>query len=390
MKDFAINKLKWKKIKLGEIAEDISVRVDNPSESEFERFVGLEHFVSGALKINNWATTDDLVSSTKAFKAGDILFARRNAYLRRASLVEFDGVCSGDAFVLRENHSKIIPGFLAFIVNSEKLWDYANANAAGTMSKRVKWRDLSNFEFLLPPIDQQEKLAELLWAGDDLIQKKLKEINQLRLTHSIVIDNLIFESDFKYMPIKNIAIPELKGFVDGDWIESKDQSNSGIRLIQLADIGVRSFINKSRRFISEETLNKLKCFELFAGDILIARMPDPIGRSCILPEIDFRAITAVDVCIIRPNLKLHNPKYWEYVFNTSRWFNLMNQFASGTTRSRVSKKNLEMIEMPTPTLDEQNKLVNQLKSFEIVNGFSDENLNKLKVIQYQLINSLFE
>lgn len=390
MKDFAIDKLKWKKIKLGEIAEDISVRVDNPSESEFERFVGLEHFVSGDLKINNWATTDDLVSSTKAFKAGDILFARRNAYLRRASLVEFDGVCSGDAFVLRENHSKIIPGFLAFIVNSEKLWDYANANAAGTMSKRVKWRDLSNFEFLLPPIGQQEKLAELLWAGDDLIQKKLKEINQLRLTHSIVIDNLIFESDFKYMPIKNIAIPELKGFVDGDWIESKDQSNSGIRLIQLADIGVRSFINKSRRFISEETLNKLKCFELFAGDILIARMPDPIGRSCILPEIDFRAITAVDVCIIRPNLKLHNPKYWEYVFNTSRWFNLMNQFASGTTRSRVSKKNLEMIEMPTPTLDEQNKLVNQLNSFEIVNGFSDENLNKLKVIQYQLINSLFD
>ena len=82
--------------------KDSSKRVDNPRESEYERFVGLGNFVSGDIKIKTWETTENLDSSAKAFQAGDILFARRNAYLRRASLVDFDGCCSGDALVLRK------------------------------------------------------------------------------------------------------------------------------------------------------------------------------------------------------------------------------------------------------------------------------------------------
>jgi type I restriction enzyme S subunit len=164
-------KSNWTPTKLGELAAEISKRVDNPGSSKYDRFVGLGNFVSGDIKIKTWETTDNLTSSAKAFKAGDILFARRNAYLRRASMVDFDGCCSGDAFVLRENNDKVVPGFLAFLLNSDALWDYANSNAAGTMSKRVKWRDLAEYEFLLPPKDQQTKLAELLWAMDDVIER---------------------------------------------------------------------------------------------------------------------------------------------------------------------------------------------------------------------------
>ena len=97
--ELKIDKSDWVLTRLGELAEDISKRVDNPSESEYDRFVGLGNFVSGDLKIKSWETTEGLASSAKAFKSGDILFARRNAYLRRASMVDFDGCCSGDAFV---------------------------------------------------------------------------------------------------------------------------------------------------------------------------------------------------------------------------------------------------------------------------------------------------
>lgn len=121
----SIDKSTWTKTKLGDLATEVSVRVANPSESKHTRFVGLQHFVSGDLKIKNWKSTEDLASSGKEFEPGDILFARRNAYLKRASLVNFSGVCSGDAFVLRENHELLIPGFLSFIVNSEDLWTYA-------------------------------------------------------------------------------------------------------------------------------------------------------------------------------------------------------------------------------------------------------------------------
>jgi len=118
-----LDKSSWILTKLGDLAKNISKRVDNPSESEYDRFVGLENFVSGDIKIKNWVTTENLASAAKAFQAGDILFARRNAYLRRASLVDFDGCCSGDAFVLRENHDEVVPGFLAFLLNSNSLWN---------------------------------------------------------------------------------------------------------------------------------------------------------------------------------------------------------------------------------------------------------------------------
>ena len=198
MTDFAklnIDKSNWELTRLGYLAEEISQREDNPSSSDFDRFVGLEHFVSGELKIKDWKPTDDLVSAAKVFQSGDILFARRNAYLKRASMVEFDGVCSGDAFVLRENHDKVVSGFLAFIVNSTALWEYANSNAAGTMSKRVKWRDLAEYQFLLPPKDQQAKIAELLWAMDDVVEKEKDVLEKLKISYLSEIEKVLLKKD---------------------------------------------------------------------------------------------------------------------------------------------------------------------------------------------------
>ena len=87
---------------------------------------------------------------------------------------------------------------------------------------------------------------------------------------------------------------------DGDWIETKDQSaDGGVRLIQLADVGVGEFLNKSARYVIEETEVRLNCTRLAVGDVLIARLPNPIGRACIFPEIGQPAITAVDVAILR-------------------------------------------------------------------------------------------
>ena len=87
----------WKSVKLDGVAEERSDRIDNPSKSGYDRFVGLEHLISGELTVRRWGGTADLLSAMKLFKNGDILIARRNAYLKRASRVEFNGVCSGDA-----------------------------------------------------------------------------------------------------------------------------------------------------------------------------------------------------------------------------------------------------------------------------------------------------
>lgn len=201
-----IDKSTWLLTKLGSLVSDVSERVSNPAESKYDKFVGLGNFVSGDIKIKSWEPTKGLTSSAKAFQAGDILFARRNAYLRRASLVDFDGCCSGDAFVLRENQDEIAPGFLAFLLNSDSLWDYANSNAAGTMSKRVKWRDLANYEFLLPPKSEQARLAELLWAMDEVIEKEKEVLENINRTDLSYLKQYFYDDEStKRIKLKNIV-----------------------------------------------------------------------------------------------------------------------------------------------------------------------------------------
>ena len=173
------NKEKWISYSLSSLATEVSTRVENPSTSEYDRFVGLEHFVSGDIKIKNYGSTASLTSAAKKFEAGDILLARRNAYLKRSSLVNFNGVCSGDAYVLRENEELIVPSFLSLLTNSKSFWVFANANAAGTMSKRVKWRDLEALEIKLPPIEIQKQINEAVWSVEEAIDANNYLLNSL-------------------------------------------------------------------------------------------------------------------------------------------------------------------------------------------------------------------
>ena len=161
--------------------------------------------------------------------------------------------------------------------------------------------------------------------------------------------------------IKRVPLAEVLGtapvFVDGDWIESKDQNPEGdVRLIQLADIGIGSFINKSRRFLTGNTARRLGCTFLESGDVLIARMPDPIGRACVFPGIGQPAVTAVDVCIVRVNPEVIDSRYLVHFLNSTDALRQVSSKASGSTRQRISRSNLGTISIPFPPLDEQRRI----------------------------------
>lgn len=172
---------------LGDIVEVIKETVHNPQESGFQYFVGLEHYDSGEPLITRYATPDNLTSSVKHFAKGDILVARRNVYLKRASLVDFEGVTSGDSIVLRAKDNKY-QQILPFILNSDDFWDYAEQNSDGTMSKRLSPADLLDYEFEEP--ENIELLADKLWAAyrvkesykkllaatDDMLKAKFQEM----------------------------------------------------------------------------------------------------------------------------------------------------------------------------------------------------------------------
>ena len=147
-------------------------------------------------------------------------------------------------------------------------------------------------------------------------------------------------------------------FIDGDWIESKDQSEDGIRLVQTGNVGYGYFKDKEdkSRYISEETFNRLHCTEIFAGDILVSRLPAPIGRACIIPAGIGRMITAVDCSIIRLKDVILQEYFISYTM-TSTYSAQINEVTTGTTRRRVSRANLGNVLVPCPSLEAQRQFV---------------------------------
>lgn len=148
---------------------------------------------------------------------------------------------------------------------------------------------------------------------------------------------------------------------DGDWVESKDQDPSGVvRLIQLADVGDGAFRDKSSRFMNEEAAARLNCTFLQKDDVLVARMPDPLGRACIFPGVDQQAVTVVDICIIRSSKSAWLPKVICNWINSSYVRQEIFQNASGTTRKRITRKKLEKFALPLPPLAEQKVIAAKL------------------------------
>lgn len=181
-----------------------------------------------------------------------------------------------------------------------------------------------------------------------------------------------------------------KLFTDGDWIESKDQSNKGIRLIQTGNIGCGEFNDKADhyRYISEETFIRLNCTEIYAGDILISRLPDPIGRSCIIPRMPHRMITAVDCTIVRPK-NIINPNFLVYYTNSRQYQDEINRYVTGAVRKRISRKNLFKIPIPIPPLPEQERIVAELDLLSDVIAKKREQLKQLDTLAQSIFYDMF-
>ena len=337
------------KVKLGDVA--IESRETYKGDKSGLPIVGLEHITPEEVTLSNWAT-DTENTFTKMFHKGDMLFGRRRAYLKKAAQAPFDGICSGDITVIRAKADKLLPDLLPFIIQNDDLFDFAVGKSAGSLSPRVKWENLKNYAFELPSLDEQKKLAEVLWSINDTIrayQKLLAETDELVKSQFIEM----FED------VENcVRLDELCAhFGDGDWIESKDQSENGIRLIQTGNVGNGEYKDKGdkARYISEDTFSRLGCTEVFPGDILISRLPDPIGRACIVPEMP-KSITAVDCTIVRLKNEVL-PTFFVNFTKTPMYTMQIDSFTTGSTRKRVSRANLGSVMVPVPKLDLQRQFV---------------------------------
>ena len=162
-------------VKLGDIA--IEAKSSNKGDKTGIRIVGLEHLTPSNVTLSSWS--DDTENSfTKEFLKGDVLFGRRRAYLKKAAVAPFDGICSGDITVIRAIEDKVDPDLLPFIIHNDFLFDFAVGKSAGSLSPRVKWTHLKEFTIDIPSMPEQSKLAETLWSINETKNAYEKLINK--------------------------------------------------------------------------------------------------------------------------------------------------------------------------------------------------------------------
>jgi type I restriction enzyme S subunit len=184
-------------------------------------------------------------------------------------------------------------------------------------------------------------------------------------------------------------------FVDGDWVESKDQDPNGdVRLIQLADVGDGEYRHKSNRFMTSTKAKKLGCTYLKPRDILIARMPDPLGRSCLFPGDSKPSVTVVDVCIVRTGNVGANHGWLMHAINSPLFRANIASLQSGSTRKRISRGNLATLDVPVPPLPEQHRIVAKIEELltRLDAGVKALNAVKAQLKRYRqsVLKSAFE
>lgn len=163
-----------------------------------------------------------------------------------------------------------------------------------------------------------------------------------------------------YSRLESLVAPG--GFMtDGDWVESKDQDPNGdVRLIQLADVGDGVFRNKSSRFLTSEKARELGCTYLLPGDVLIARLGDPLGKTCLFPAVEKPCVTVVDVHIVRCLNDTVSREWLVQLINSPQARSRISADMSGTTRQRITGAKLKDLVIPVPGVDEQRQIAERI------------------------------
>ena len=331
-------------------------------------------------------------SSSNIIPAGSVVIATR---VGLAVIVAQDTAINQDlrGLVVKNPH-EVLADYL--------FWWYLSAVhlvvAAGTGAtvQGVKLPFISGLTIPVPPLEEQKRIVAMLDAASVRVTELTLCYEQARthannLFSSALRDALEGNPDW---PIKTLGdICEV--FDDGDWIESKDQSTSGVRLIQTGNVGDGEFKDRAdkARFISETTFSHLRCTEIFPGDLLASRLPDPVGRACLIPETGSKMITAVDCTIMRPSKDIMLPQFLVSSTQTNRYRAQVRAKITGTTRDRISRSNLAEVQIRVPPLEEQKRIVARLdsmraKTSEMVAAF-DAKLVAAKNLRQSILEAAF-
>lgn len=341
------------RVKLGDVAREYKATVKDNAGFPI---VGLEHLSPGEITLDCW-DTDVETTFTKSFKKGHMLFGRRRAYLKKAALAPFDGVCSGDIIVIEAIPGKINPELLPFIIQNDLLFDYAVGNSSGSLSPRVKWESLKEYEFELPEISKQAELVDLLEAA----YNTRKAYQQLIIACDELVKSQFIElfgdpiTNSKSLPMK--ALSEVASSRLGKMLDAKKQTGK-YRYPYLANFNVQWF------HFDFSTLNQMDFneddqveFSLENGDLMVCEGGE-VGRCAIWREEIEHCFFQKAVHRVRCDTTQILPEYlaWWFKFHSS-YNGFEDIIGSKSTIAHLPGVKLKALQIPVPNIDTQQVFV---------------------------------
>ena len=372
------------KMKLGDVAIEFKDKCNGNGAGLPS--VGLEHLVPGEVRLSNWE--DNAQNTfTKLFKKGHILFGRRRAYQKKASVAEFEGKCSGDITVIEAKEGVINKDLLPFIIQNDEFFDFAVSKSAGSLSPRVKWSHLKEYEFALPDREEQDKLAELLWA----IEENIEAYNNLILA----TDNLIkakfvdmFYNDKTYK-FKTVNLDKIALVTAGQTSPKEDDfTDEGVPFIKAGNlydlINTKNFDEDQCLRVTEDVVNKYKLKLQNKGTIIFAKS----GMSCMKGHVytlKKDAYVVSHLACVYPSDSDYKSIFLEYFFKDLKVESLVGKNSYPTTSISTIKK----LDVSTPPKE----LQEQFAKFVDLSRESIENLkiarDNLQLVKKAMIKKYF-
>ncbi len=359
----------WKRVKLGEVAYEYSSRVDNPSESQYDYYIGSDCIGQYDFRINKKSPASLVTSAQKEFKSGDYLLVRRSLYgsdfRERAPRADFDGCCSADILTIRENPEFISNGYLINVLYSKELWDFIVANSAGGLTRRIKWKQIADFEFDLPPLAEQKVLAEKLWAAYEVKQSYLKMI---AATEEMV--KAQFVEMFGGGNWSQKTLGEIGSFTRGGGFQKSDFVEHGIPCIHYGQIHTKfgPFISSHITEISSDLESKTK----FAskGDLIIAITSEDAEGSCKSTAWlgDYPVAVGGHAAIFNHSM---NPLYMSFFFKSIVFNHAKMEYIHGTKVYEIKPDDIAKISVPCPPMNLQ-------EQFSAIAQQADKSISELR------------
>jgi len=298
----------WRRVKFGDVVRLSKVRSQDPLTDGFDRYVGLEHLEPGDLRIRSWGNVADGVTFTSVFQPGQVLFGKRRAYQRKVAVADFAGVCSGDIYVLETKDAKVLlPELLPFICQTDDFFDHAVGTSAGSLSPRTNWTSLADFEFALPPLDEQHRLVKLLCS----IEECLVSLVEVDLA-TTALENARLEDALASVPADRfITVEKLVPQGPKNGVSPKSNGDErGYPTLSIGAVRDGRIVSEGNTKYAEISEAEAVAFALKANDVLVVRgngnklltgkcgLVDVVPEGCFYPDLLIRL--KFDEKIIRP------------------------------------------------------------------------------------------